>query len=123
MRITFDLLGRCKTTRTACVYFDGDYIKAPCRSCERNPRLKELTDRFVTEVSIAKQLDASLDLAEASLGTIADDSPDQILDAQNDQVAAEFGIKPLAEREAARAALKKAKKDQLPRGPNRPKIA
>jgi hypothetical protein len=124
MRITFDLLGRCKTTRTACVYLDKDFTKAPCRGCERNPRLKELTDRFVTEISIAKKLDSALDLAEESLEEIAgEDSPDRVLDEQNDRAGAEFGLRPIAERRAAREAAKKAKKDGLPRGPNRPKIA
>jgi len=61
-----------------------------------------------------KQLDKALESLPAAAG---DEDPEVVLDDQNDEVNAEFGVRPAAERKAARDASRGAA------GTKRPDIA
>ena len=99
MRVTFELLGRCRTSRSVCAHLDGDFKKSPCNKCERNPRLTELRDQFVTQATIEKRVDKAIDAGPEAQG---EKDPDHAREDANDGVLGEFGVKPAASRRAAR---------------------
>lgn len=47
MQIVFDLIGKCSPYGKPCVHYDGGYRSdSPCGGCERNPKIKHLTDSY-----------------------------------------------------------------------------
>lgn len=101
MQIIFDKLGRCTIGSTRCAFLDGNYLKQPCRGCERNPRLIELQDQFKSSKALQIEIDAA---TKKALDVSEEDHPDVQAAAQNDSALAEFGVKSAAERNSSRGA-------------------
>ena len=96
MRVTFDLLGKCG----GCIHFDGHYkATSPCGTCERNPKIKNMKDEY------RKAAKVLADLKKHGPTPPADD-PSRILESENDEAGADYGILPAAHRRAVRDAEK-----------------
>lgn len=102
MQIIFDRIGRCD----GCLHYDGHYkTTSACGGCERNPKVMKLSDCYVKPKTVATEVRRSLPNAPADDATRA-------VEAANDAAMGDFGVRPAADRRAARA----AQEDQERRG-------
>lgn len=98
MHLVFNLIGKCQSARSRCAHLDGNFLKPPCRGCERNPRLVELKDHYMSQTEVLAAADkAVVSLEEAS----GEKNPDHAREERNDGVLGEFGVKPAELRRAA----------------------
>lgn len=94
MQIVFDLVGKCSYYGKTCRFYDGEYRSdSPCGGCERNPKIKQLTDRFEKPESLPKPEDVTLP-----------DRPEEMTDKlteiedRNRRELGDWGIRPSAKR-------------------------